>query len=382
MSAVQLSVDASAVPEQPAGAGRYVIELVSALSERDDVAVAVLTRTGDGGRWARPGPDGDRVRVAAVAPVRRPLRLAWEQLRLPSILGDLAPDVHHGPHYTMPERSPIPAVVTVHDCTYFEHPEWHERSKVWLFRRAIRVAARRAGAVICVSATTAGRLERWCAPRVPVHVIPHGVDHDRFKPGAGETEADLAVLARAGVAPPYVAFVGTIEPRKDVPTLVRAFDSIASRFPDVSLVVAGGNGWGRAPAELDAAVGRAAHAARIVRTGYLADELVPPLLRQAAVVAYPSVDEGFGLPALEAMACGSPLVTTSGTAMAEVAGNAAVLVPPGDAAALAGAIESLLAGDTGQPARTARGLEIAAAHTWTASAAAHAAVYAGVCGRR
>jgi glycosyltransferase involved in cell wall biosynthesis len=387
MSPLQVAIDGSAIPSRPAGAGRYVLELVGALAGRADIAVTVIARTDDRDRWAAltpaegtPAEGATPVGVAGVAPVRRPLRLAWEQVRLPRLLPGLGVSLYHGPHYTMPERASVPKVVTIHDCTFFEHPEWHEPSKVWLFRRAIRVAAARADAVICVSATTAERLERWCSPRAPVHIIPHGVDHGRFTPAGPVTAADLARLGRSGIHPPYVAFVGTVEPRKDTPTLVRAFDAIGSRFPELTLVLAGGAGWGSAPAELESEIARATHGGRILRTGYLADDLVAPLLRQAAVVAYPSIDEGFGLPALEALACGAPLVTTSGTAMAEVAGAGALLVPPRDPMSLTAALEAILGGDPGQDDRTRAGLAIAAGYTWAASAAAHAAVYSGAAG--
>ena len=383
MSRLGVAIDGSAVPDRPAGAGRYVLELVAALTERDDTAVTVIARRGDRGRWAALRPAGGEaaIGVADVAPVRRPLRLAWEQLRLPRTLSGLGVAVHHGPHYTMPERASVPKVVTIHDCTFFEHPEWHERSKVWLFRRAIQAAATQAQAVICVSATTAERFQRWCSPSVPVHIIPHGVDHRRFAPAdPGNVQADLAILGRAGIHPPYVGFVGTIEPRKDTPNLVRAFDAVASAFPDLTLVLAGGRGWGPAPAELQAAIGGAKHAGRIRQAGYVADDLVAPMLRQAAVVAYPSIDEGFGLPALEALSCGAPLVTTLGTAMAEVADGAALLVPPRDEAALSAALEAILSGDQGQAARTAAGLRTAAGYSWAASAAGHAAVYRDACG--
>ena len=129
--------------------------------------------------------------------------------------------------------------------------------------------------------------------------------------------------------------------------LVAAFDLVAAADPDVVLVLAGQTGWGMA--ETERALAAARHADRIVRTGYLPDAAVPALLRQAAVVAYPALEEGFGLPALEALACGAPLVTTEGTAMAEMAGAAALLVPPGDVDALAEAL--------GQARRRARARE-------------------------
>lgn len=369
---MKVSVDVSAVPASPAGAGRYTIDVVAALTPRDDVDLTLVTRRDDAVRWGDVAPGA---RVVAVAPGKRPARLAWEQMRLPRVLRGYDLDLHHGPHYTMPERSALPKVVTIHDLTLFDHPEWHERAKVSFFRRAIRVAARHADALICVSRSTADRLGERLGPTAPMHVVPHGVDHDRFAP-AGDLDVDSARLAALGVRSPYVLFVGTIEPRKDVPTLVRAFDRVAGLHRDLRLVVAGGVGWGAAA--VDEAVAAARHADRILRTGYVPDDGVPALLRGASAVAYPSLEEGFGLPALEALACAAPLVTTTGSAMEEVTEGAALLIPPGDAEALAGALDMLVRGDEALAARRRRGLAVAARHTWAASAAGHVEVYRSV----
>jgi glycosyltransferase involved in cell wall biosynthesis len=275
----------------------------------------------------------------------------------------------------MPLALGLPAVVTIHDLSFFTHPEWHQRTKVAFFRSAIRTSAQRAAALVAVSATTANLLQDLARPRAPVHVIPHGVDHARFRPDPDASGGDDAARARAGVTQPYVAFVGTLEPRKDVPTLVRAFDRMAGTHPDLALVLAGGRGWGGGAVE--EAVAAAAHRDRIRLLGYLDETDLPALLRGAAVVAYPSFEEGFGLPVLEALACGTPVVTTSGTVMEEVAGGAAYLAPPGDVDRLAHALEAAFQG--GEEHR-ALGLEVAARHSWDASAEAHAAVYRSVAG--
>ncbi|MBV8159290.1 MAG: glycosyltransferase [Acidimicrobiia bacterium] len=158
-----------------------------------------------------------------------------------------------------------------------------------------------------------------------------------------------------------------------MPTLVAAFDRVAERDRELTLVVAGLDGWGATA--VGEAVARARHGDRVRRVGYVPDDAVPALLRHAAVVAYPSLDEGFGLPALEALACGAPLVTTEGTAMAEVTGDAALLVRPGDTDALSQALETLAAGGPAVHRLRRRGPEVAAAYTWERSAGAHADIY-------
>ena len=371
---MRVLLDVSAVPRRPVGAGVYTVALARALAARDELELHLLARRDDGDRWHDIAPGTP---VHADAPAPRPARIAWEQLVAPRLAARLGVDVWHGPHYTMPVRLPIPAVVTVHDMTFFDHPEWHERGKVEFFRRMIRASARRARLLVCVSAFTESRLRAVVTPSGKTVVIHHGVDHDRFAPaGAGAScshEEDLRLLEPHGVTPPYVAFASTLEPRKDVPTLVAAFARVARSRPDLRLVLAGGDGWG-ARAVRDAIVGSGV-ATRVVRPGYLPNDAIPALFRQAEAVAYPSLVEGFGLPALEALACGAPLVSTSGSAIEEVVGDAAQLVAPGDAGALAAALERIL-DDPGESARLRKAGPLqAAGFTWEASVAQHVEAY-------
>jgi glycosyltransferase involved in cell wall biosynthesis len=373
---LSLSFDVSAVPRRPGGAGYYTMAIAAGLAADDGVDLSLLARRDDAARWEHLA--GEHTTIHEVVPKARPGRLVFEQAGFPSVLRSLKVDVHHGPHYTMPSRAPVPCAVTIHDCTFFDHPEWHVRTKAAFFRRAIRRAALSAGSLICVSQVTADRLRASCEVRAPIVVAPHGVDHQRFTATEPSPGADARLLESVGLAPgrPLVAFVGTLEPRKGVAPLVAAFDRVAERHPDALLVLAGQMGWGFD--ETERALAAATHGDRIVQTGYLPDDAVPALLRQAAVVAYPALEEGFGLPALEALACGAPLITTEGTAMAEMAQGTAQLVRPGDTEMLADAIEAALAGGRQGAEATARradGIAVAAARSWGASLAQHRVAY-------
>lgn len=372
---MRLLLDVSAVPARPVGAGVYTVALASGLASHPAVELHLLARRDDEARWIERTPGAV---VHAEVPPPRPARLAWEQLRAPRLAASLDLDVWHGPHYTAPLRITVPTVVTIHDLTFYDHPEWHERTKVLFFRQMMAAAVHRASAVVAVSDHTRRRLDAVLAPRAPAFVAPHGVDHERFHPGAPGDPDDLGRLAALGIHPPYLAFVATLEPRKDVPSLIAAFTSIAADHPALRLVVAGRDGWGAA-AVRDAAAASGL-TTRILRPGWLPGDALAPFLRQAEAVVYPSLEEGFGLPALEALACGAPLVTTTGSAMEEVAGGVATLVPPGDPHALAAGLRRLLA-DDGERARQRReGPRRSAASTWTASVEQHLDAYRGAMG--
>lgn len=367
---MRLLLDVSAIPTRPLGAGTYVVNLVPALAAAGGVDLHLLARRGDHERWEQLAP---AAACHPLVPSPRPARLAWEQARAEALARRLGVDVWHGPHYTLPLRLRPPAVLTVHDLTFFDHPEWHERAKVAFFRPMTRAAAARAAVLVAVSPATARRLDEVLRPAAPVLTIPHGVDHIRFRPASPGDPADLAALRPLGVRPPYIAFVGTMEPRKAVPTLVDAFAQVAPKRPDLRLVLAGRDGWGTAAVR--EAVAGSGVATRVLRVRWVPDEALPALLRQAEAVAYPSLEEGFGLPALEALACGAALVTSAGSPMAALAGDAALTVPPGDAATLAGALERLLDDPGLQGCLRRAGPEAARSYTWEASARRHLEAY-------
>ena len=144
---------------------RFVLGALALLATADKLLLTLLTRRDDPDRWRDIAPS---TRVVAQVPSSRPARLAWEQLRAHQVVRDEGANLWHGPHYTMPLRAAAPCVVTIHDLTFFDHPEWHERSKVVFFRRMIRAVARRATLVVCVSEYTADRLRAQVDPRADV----------------------------------------------------------------------------------------------------------------------------------------------------------------------------------------------------------------------
>jgi glycosyltransferase involved in cell wall biosynthesis len=362
---IRVAVDATAVPARLTGAGVYTARVLAALARRDDLELEVLCAPGSASALAA---DGLRLHPVTVAGAGRPARIAWTQLLAGRAAGRLSADLLHGVHYELPLRARLPTLVTVHDLTMLNHPEWHEPSKVryfgWAMRRAVAAARR----VLCVSASTARDLaELLGVPPERVDVTPLGTDLRPAPP-----EAVAAVRRRLGIDGPYLLGLGTVEPRKDLPTLVRAFASLAAELPH-RLVLAGLAGWGAGT--LAAEVAASGVVERILLAGYVPEADKAALFTGADVVGYPSLYEGFGLPVLEAMACGTPVVTTTGGSLPEVAGDAALLVEPGDADALAAAIAKLAGDPAARHAVAARGKARAAGFTWERCADLTASAY-------
>jgi glycosyltransferase involved in cell wall biosynthesis len=366
---VKVALDVSAAPAQLAGAGRYIAELAARLPA-SGLETTLVCRRDDAVRWSAISPQAT---LAAIVPRPRAARLVYEATRLGTSDAARHVDVWHGPHYTMPRRRSGPTVVTIHDLTYFTNPEWHEHAKALFFRRAITFAARHADVLVAVSDFTARAIEQQFANHAPVVVAPHGVDLERFSPDSRDDES-LMRAHNLAIGVPYVVFVGTAEPRKGLDVLLAAFSELSRQDPAIELWLAGQVGWGLG--EFEAALVAHPAASRIRRLGYVSDEVVPALLRQSRVVAYPSRGEGFGLPVLEAMACGASVVTSAHTVMADVAGDTATLVEAGDVAALAAALEASIAqSETERVERGTRSRERAEQFTWSHSIEQHRRAY-------
>lgn len=368
-------VDATAVPADRGGVGRYVDQLLPALAELGaDLAVVCQRRDEAFYRELLPG-----ARVVA-APERiqgRPARLAWEQTGLPRVAREVGAAVLHCPHYTMPLVAGVPVVTTLHDATFFTHPEVHQRVKRAFFRTWTTASLRRARRCVVPSQATLDELARVTrGVHGQVVVAHHGVDATRFHvPGAGETEAARRHLGlRTGR---YVGFLGTIEPRKNVPALIEGWQQAVAGLPDPpALVLAGGRGWDE---RVDEVVARVPDHLEVLRPGYLPLELLAGFLGGAEVLAYPSLAEGFGLPVLEAMACGAPVLTTRALALPEVGGDAVAYTEP-DAAAIAGRLRELLEAPGERARLSAAAVERAAGFTWRACARQHLRAYAAAAG--
>jgi glycosyltransferase involved in cell wall biosynthesis len=281
--------------------------------------------------------------------------------------------VFHAPHYVCPPVLPCPAVVTVHDLIHLRFPARHRHALAPVYARVmLRLAVRRATGLIAVSESTRRDLvERLGVPAARVRVIPNGVA-PRFRPADDPAALD-ETLARLGVPRPYLLFVGNPLPHKNLPGLLEAF----ARLPaDVGwLVVAGVR-----PAAREAVarqVAARALTARVVVPALLPHEAMPCLYQGATALVCPSLWEGFGLPALEAMACGTPVLAADRGALPEVVGDAGLLVDPTNVDALREAMYNLAVHEHVRAAQRAAGLARARAFTWRRAAEATLGVYRG-----
>ncbi|MEV0127320.1 glycosyltransferase family 1 protein [Dactylosporangium sp. NPDC050688] len=370
-------VDATSVPADRGGVGRYVDGLLGALAALDADLAVVCQRT-DAERYGRLLP-GARIMAAPAAAAHRPARLAWEQTGLPMLAQQVGAQVLHSPFYTCPLRAGCPVTVTVHDATFFTEPEHYDKSRRTFFRSAIKTSLRRASRVIVPSKATRDELIRLLdADPTRIDVAYHGVDPDAFHAPSEDEKA--RVRARLGLGTTeYIAFLGAKEPRKNVPSLIRGWISAVRDRPDPpALVIAGGQGHDD---EIDGALSEVPSHLRLLRPGYLRYADLPGFLGGAVVAAYPSFGEGFGLPILEAMACGAPVLTTPRLSLPEVGGDAVAYTGPGTDE-IARDLAALLDDDERRNALAKAGAARAKEFTWESSAEVHLAAWARAAGPR
>ena len=371
---MKIGIDATALPPKPVGAGNYIIELIRALHALEYPHELVIFAQEHGQRLidvpARAGFEW--VSLPNLQPARR---LIWEQTGFPNLLREQSIDLLHSLHYTRPLRLPCRSVVTFHDMTFFLFPQLHTRPKRIFFPWMIRYSARTANALIADSESTrqdAIRIlgiapERICT--VPLGVSP------KFHPVQDPTLRQ-AVRVRYQLPENFLLFVGLVEPRKNLPLLLKAYQQVIQLGHSVPLVIVGRKGWMyQQVMALIADLGLSDH---IHLTGYVPPEDLPIVYNLADLFIYPSLYEGFGLPPLEALACGAPVITTAVSSMPEHVGQAGLLVPPGDENALTQAIVRLLTDQELKSRLSRLGPRQAAQFTWTRTARQTLQVYENV----
>ena len=334
---MRVALDATSLAGARTGVGTFTAEVLARLASRPGLEVSAFAVSARGARSVATAlPPG--VRAVRRPMAARPLRWCWSRSDHPDVgWWTGRTDVVHGPNFVVPPARRAAEVVTVHDLTCVRFPEMCT-ADVLQVPGLLRRALARGAWVHTVSRAVADEVvEHFGADPDRVVAVPNGSPAPlppSSIPALAERGRRLAGGAR------YVLAVGTLEPRKDVPTLVRAFDELAGQDRDLHLVLAGPDGWGAD--DVGHAVETCAHRARVRRLGWVADADKRALLAGAAVLAYPSRYEGFGLPPLEALAAGTPVVATRTGALPEVLGTAAEWAEVGDPASVAAALRRVL----------------------------------------
>lgn len=330
---MRIGLSTSVIQRGRSGVARYVLALVRAmLTEAADHEFTLFVLEND-----LPLFDfvGSAMRIVPVAERHRPPAqdILWHQTALPRLVEQLGLDVLHVPSYRrLVWRRPCPLVGTIHDLAPFRLPEKYDRARMFYGRVIVRQLARRQDAIVAVSQTTANDVvEFFGVPRERVTVVPNGLDHTRFTPGDRDAAA-AAIQRKYGLRTPFFLYVARLEhPGKNHVRLISAFNQFKTESPSPWQLVLLGSDWHGAEV-IHEAVRRSPYAPDIHCPGFVSDDDLPTWYRAAGACVYPSLFEGFGLPPLEAMACGCPVVASNISAIAEVCGDAAILADPHDTA--------------------------------------------------
>ncbi|MCL6430952.1 MAG: glycosyltransferase family 4 protein [Anaerolineae bacterium] len=377
---MRVCLDASPAVYGRAGIGRYVQELVAALVALDErLECTIFYNRARGTRDAAPRlePPLDSLPRLTTALGDRPWRLSVLLAHLLRMRQDrlfAGVDLFHATDHVLPRVTGVRTVFTLHDLTFLLYPQAHSLANRWYLTLMMPRFLRATGAVVAVSECTRRDAVRlYGLEEARVRVIYPGVGPQFHPADPGEV---AAVRRRYGLPERLILYVGTIEPRKNLPTLLRAYSTLRQRGCEHRLAIVGREGWRcRGFWETLKELGLGGE---VLTPGYVPDADLPGLYGAAEVFVFPSLYEGFGLPVLEAMACGVPVVCSAASSLPEVAGEAALLVSPGDVWALAAAIERVLDDSALRARLRAEGLARARRFTWEAAARATLEVYAGL----
>lgn len=361
---MRIGIDATSLPVEPAGAGTYIIQLVRALAgiNTDHELFVFVHRS----RLVHfQDHQASRMHFVPVQDKSPALRLIWEQLALPGLANRYNLDLLHSLHYTRPTILSCLSIVTFHDMTFFMYPQLHTRSKRLLFPLFIRSSARRAKAIITVSETT--RRDAIRILNIPEHkilAIPHGVSAEFFH------ITDHTVLEagckKYNLPEDFILFLGTIEPRKNLPSLLRAYHRLLESGCNYQLVLAGHEGW--MMGELQDTIQKLKLGKFVHFTGYIPKDDLPVIYNSARIFVYPSLYEGFGLPPVEAMACGTPVVASDIPVNKDHVGDAGLLFPPDDEFQLFNHLDRLVKDRDLREDLSRKGIERSRAFRWQATA--------------
>jgi len=370
---VRIGYDATLLRREPAGVEVTVEALLRALVELStaDEFVVYCGRKWPAPEWlARPNV---RLRRMLFDSAWRLGRIFWQQLRLPFLANSDRLDVFHGPAYVLPVRMGVPAALGAADAIALSHPQLCRKATVAHLKRFLPKSCRAARRIIAPTQASAGELVRLAGAEAGrVRVVPHGIGAE-FKP-----ISDRALLAQVRQAlrlpERFALFVGQIEPKKNLVQLVRAFYAAKShRDLPHQLLVVGKPGWRWR--EVYAEVRALGQAGAVLFTGYLPAKVLPYIYNLADALVLPSIIEGFGLPALEAAACGTPVLTSRDPALLEVTGEAALHVESGRLPELREGLERILTDQALRATLAAAGPARAAEFTWERAARATLEIY-------
>jgi glycosyltransferase involved in cell wall biosynthesis len=365
-----IGIDVTAALTQGGGIGRYTRELVQALAAVDDTNQYRLFSAKPPTILPvpHPLPQGNHV-IHRPAPLdERWLYRLWYRLRLPLpvqwVTGQL--DLFHSPDFVLPPvNGRIPTLLTVHDLSFIHYPHVFPERLVSYLNQVVPWSIGRASHILADSeATRQDLLSIWQVPLEKITVLYSGV-HERFQP-VEDVAMVTAVRQKYRLHDwPYILSVGTLQPRKNYQMLIRAFAPLANKLPH-HLVISGGKGW--LYDEMLAEVARQGLTGRVHFIGFVADADLPTLYSEADLFVFPSLYEGFGLPLLEAMGCGTAVITSNSSSLPEVAGKAAYQLPPQDQPAWTEAMHTLLSNPGQRSQLVQAGFEQARAFSWQKSA--------------